>query len=49
MTMLQSAVPLRIGAAIEEATGQVIDATPRIGWLLDLVSIFHDWWGDSGL
>jgi Putative transposase DNA-binding domain len=33
----QSAVPLRIGAAVEDACGEVIDADARIGWLLDLV------------
>jgi Putative transposase DNA-binding domain len=38
MTLIQSSVPLRVGAAIEEATGEVIEAGPRIGWLLDLVA-----------
>jgi hypothetical protein len=38
MAVIQSAVPLRISAAIEEDSGQVVDATPRIGWLLDLVA-----------
>jgi hypothetical protein len=38
MTMLQSAVPMRIGAGIDEATGEVVDTTARIGWLLDLVA-----------
>ncbi len=37
MTGIVSAVPLRIAAAVEEATGEVIDVAPRIGWLLDLV------------
>src|ERR1700758_5574355 len=36
--MLRSAVPLRICAAIVEATGEVLEAAPRIGWLLDLVT-----------
>ena len=36
--MIQSAVPLRIGAAIEEDSSEVVDATQRIGWLLDLVA-----------
>ncbi len=35
--MISSAVPMRIGAAVDEATGQVIDTAPLIGWLLDLV------------
>jgi Putative transposase DNA-binding domain len=38
MVPIQSTVPLRIGAAIEETTGEVVDATTRIGWLLDLVA-----------
>jgi Putative transposase DNA-binding domain len=38
MAVIQSAVPLRIGAAVVEATGEVIDVGPRIGWLLDLVA-----------
>jgi hypothetical protein len=29
---------MRIGAAIEEDSGEVVDAAPRIGWLLDLVA-----------
>ncbi|MGH3847728.1 MAG: hypothetical protein ACRDS0_40885, partial [Pseudonocardiaceae bacterium] len=36
--MLQSAVAVRIGAAVEEATGEVIDAGPLLGHLLDLVA-----------
>lgn len=36
--MIQSAVPVRIGAAIEEGSGEVVAAAPRIGWLLDLVA-----------
>jgi Putative transposase DNA-binding domain len=35
--LIQSAVSMRIGAAVEETTGEVIDAAPLIGWLLDLV------------
>src|SRR6202051_325824 len=38
MTLVQSTVPLRISAAIEEATGEVVDVGARIGWLLDLVA-----------
>lgn len=38
MTALQSAVPLRIAAAVDEVTGEVVDAGPLIGWLLDLVA-----------
>jgi IS605 OrfB family transposase len=38
MALIQSTVPLRIGAAIEETTGEVVDATTRIGWLLELVA-----------
>jgi hypothetical protein len=38
VTVIQSAVPLRIGAAIEENSGEVVDAAARIGWLLDLVA-----------
>ena len=34
---LQSAVPLRIAAAVDEATGETIDVDTRAGWLLDLV------------
>lgn len=37
MTAVQSAVPLRIASAVEEVTGEVVDAGPMIGWLLDLV------------
>lgn len=37
MTMLESAVPMRVRTAIEEVTGDVVEATPRIEWLLDLV------------
>ena len=35
--LIRSAVPLRVGAAIEEATGAVIGAGPLIGWLLGIV------------
>lgn len=35
--VIQSAVPLRIATAIEEATGEIVDADTRVGWLLDLV------------
>ena len=35
--VIQSAVPLRITAAVDETTGEVIDVDARIGWLLDLV------------
>jgi len=35
--VIQSAVPLRIVAAVDETTGEVIDVDPRIGWLLDLI------------
>ena len=35
--VIQSAVPLRIAAAVDETTGEVIDVNTRIGWLLDLV------------
>ncbi len=35
--MIQSAVPIRIGTAIEEDSGEVVDGAARIGWLLDLV------------
>lgn len=34
---IQSAVPVRIAAAVEDATGEIVDADARIGWLLDLV------------
>ena len=37
MKLIQSAVPLRVGAAIDEVTGEVVDAGPLIGWLLGLV------------
>jgi hypothetical protein len=37
VTVIESAVPMRIGAAVEEDGGEVVDATPRIVWLLDLV------------
>ncbi len=37
MAGVQSAVPVRIGAAVEESTGEVADVAPMIGWLLDLV------------
>lgn len=36
--VIQSGVPARISAAIEEATGQVVDAGPLIGHLLDVVA-----------
>jgi hypothetical protein len=36
--MIQSAVPMRIGAAVVEATGELVEAGPRIGWMLDLVA-----------
>jgi hypothetical protein len=35
--LIQSAVPLRIGAAIEELTGEMTDVSGPLGWLLDLV------------
>lgn len=35
--VIQSAVPLRVAAAIEDATGEVVDADTRVGWLLGLV------------
>ncbi|MUL61121.1 hypothetical protein B5P44_00780 [Mycobacterium sp. CBMA 213] len=35
--VVQSAVPLRIAAAVDEVTGEVIDVDARIGWLLDMV------------
>lgn len=35
--VIQSAVPLRIAAAVDETTGEVIEVDARIGWLLDLV------------
>lgn len=35
--IIQSAVPLRIGAVVDDATGEVIDVDARFGWLLDLV------------
>lgn len=36
--VIQSAVPLRIAAAVEDATGEVVvDIDARVGWLLDLV------------
>lgn len=35
--VIQSAVPLRIVAAVEDATGEVVDIDARVGWLLDLV------------
>jgi hypothetical protein len=37
VVLIQSAVSMRIGAAVDETTGEVIDAAPLIGWLLDLV------------
>jgi hypothetical protein len=36
--MMLSTVPMRIGTAIDETTGEVVDAAPLIGWLLDLVA-----------
>jgi hypothetical protein len=35
--VIQSAVPLRIAAAVEDATGEVVDVDARVGWLLDLM------------
>lgn len=35
--VIQSAVPLRIAAAVEDATGEVVDIDARVGWLLDLI------------
>jgi hypothetical protein len=34
--LIQSAVAMRIAAAVEETSGEVIDAGPLVGWLLDL-------------
>jgi Putative transposase DNA-binding domain len=38
MALIQSAVPLRVGTAIDEETGEMVEAGPLIGWLLDLVA-----------
>jgi hypothetical protein len=38
MALIQSVVPLRIGAAIDEVTGEVVDIRKLIGWLLDLIA-----------
>jgi hypothetical protein len=38
MVMMQSAVAMRVGAAVDEASGQVVDAGPLIGHLLELVA-----------
>jgi hypothetical protein len=38
MALIQSAVPLRVGAATDETTGDMVDAGPLIGRLLDLVA-----------
>lgn len=35
--VIQSAVPLRIAAAVDDATGEAVAIDARIGWLLDLV------------
>lgn len=35
--VIQSAVPLRIAAAVDDSTGEVVDIDARVGWLLDLV------------
>ncbi len=35
--VIRSAVPLRIAAAVEDATGEVVDVDARVGWLLELV------------
>lgn len=35
--VIQSAVPLRIAAAVEDATGEVVDIDARVSWLLDLI------------
>ena len=36
--LIQSGLPLRIAAAVEEATGELTDVAEPLGWLLDLVS-----------
>lgn len=36
--MIQSTVPLRISAAVDETTGEVVDVGPFIGYLLELVA-----------
>lgn len=38
MTLIQSAVPLRVGAAIDEVTGEDVDIGHLMRWLLDLVA-----------
>ena len=38
MGLIRSAVPLRVGAAIDDASGEVVDAGQLIGGLLDLVA-----------
>ena len=38
LLVIQSAVALRVGAAVHEACGEVVDVAPMIGWLLDLVA-----------
>jgi Putative transposase DNA-binding domain len=35
--LIQSAVPLRITVAVDEATGEIVDVDTPVGWLLDLV------------
>lgn len=35
--VIQSAVPLRIAVAVEDCTGEEVDADQRLGWLLNLV------------
>ncbi|WP_244873013.1 hypothetical protein [Mycolicibacterium sp. TY66] len=37
MAVIQSAVPLRIAVAVEDSTGEEVDADQRLGWLLNLV------------
>ena len=38
MTLIQSTVPLRVNAIIDEVTGEVVEAGQLTGWLLDLVA-----------
>lgn len=37
MAVIQSAVPLRIAVAVEDSTGEEVDADQRLGWVLSLV------------
>jgi Putative transposase DNA-binding domain len=42
VSALQSAVPMRISAGVQESTGAVVDVAPMIGWLLEIVEQLTD-------